>query len=76
MNDGPFTIVSESVDTDDWNNPNAIWERSTRTYATEKEAVHVWGCLRRYANTRPISITPDPDWSRYSYDGRTPVTKW
>jgi hypothetical protein len=28
-------------------------------------AVQLWGTLQRSANLEPVSITPEPDWSRY-----------
>jgi hypothetical protein len=37
--------------------------------------VALWQSATLYANTRPLSIEPEPDWSRYTYDGRTPVTR-
>lgn len=75
MTDGPFTVVWEGCDQDDWNTPGAVWKRHERTYQDERTAVHAWLCAKQYENTRPVSITPEPDWSGYIYAGRTPVTK-
>ena len=77
MTDGPFTIITEWALADEYDKPGATWHRETRTYDTEQDAVHAWGNARLYENTRPVSITPEPNWSAYvSGDGRTPVTKW
>jgi hypothetical protein len=73
---GPFIIVSEWAPADEYNKPGGTWHRQERTYERELDAVRAWSSARRYENTRPISITPEPDWSRYSFDGKTPVTKW
>lgn len=76
MTDGPFHVTWEACNNDDWDNPDAEWKPREKTVTTELEATQLWGSLKRFVNTRPVSITPEPDWSRYSYDGKTPVAKW
>lgn len=71
MPDGPFTVVWLGID----DLPGAEWERYERTVPSEGEAVSLWQSATLYANTRPLSIEPEPDWSRYTYDGRTPITR-
>lgn len=75
MAEGPFTIVWEVVEQANWNKPNPPWKRCEGEFHSELDAVRHWGAMRLYANTRPVSITPEPDWSKYSYDGRNPVRK-
>lgn len=74
--EGPFTVVTEWALADEYDQPGARWYPHTREYDTERDAVRAWENARRFENIRPISITPEPNWSRYSYDGRTPLTKW
>lgn len=78
MTNGPFTIVWEAVDDPDWVKPDDDeWERHEQQFTSELDAVREWGSLHLYTNTRPVSITPEPDWSKYVHgDGKTPVTKW
>lgn len=77
MTDGPFRVVTEWVHADDYTNPDAKWRMHIREYDTERNAVHAWSNAQRFANTRPVSITPEPEWSKYMRgDGKTPVTKW
>lgn len=77
MVDGPFHVKWEACDANDWNNPDAEWMPYEKTVDDELEAVRLWGSQKSYVNTRPISITPEPDWSRHVHgDGKTPVTKW
>jgi hypothetical protein len=66
-----FHVVWEGID----DAPGATWQQYERNVATEREAVSLWQTAHLYENTRPVSIDPEPDWSRYSYDGRTPLTK-
>lgn len=73
--EGPFTVVWEGCDVGDPSSPDAQWEQYERTYDDERTAVHSWCNATLYENTRPVSITPEPDWSRYTYDGRNPVKK-
>lgn len=73
--EGPFTVVTEWALAAEYAEPGAKWYRHTREYATEWDAVGAWENAKRFENTRPISITPEPNWSRYSYDGRTSITK-
>ncbi len=69
--EGPFTVVYEFIDA----TPGTTWQPRTVEFATEDDAVSAWGVYRLYVNTRPVSITPEPNWARYSYDGHTPLTK-
>jgi hypothetical protein len=69
--DGPFTVVWLGID----DAPGAEWQRHERAVDTEREAVHLWKHAAMYANTRPVSIAPEPRWNRYTYDGRTPLTR-
>lgn len=71
MTDGPFTVVWEGIDVA----PDATWERHERTVDHEYQAVSLWQTAKLYENTRPISITPEPDWSRYTYGGQSTVTR-
>ncbi len=67
---GPFTVVTEYS-----NDGGTTWQQSVQTADQEDVAVSYWETAKRYVNTRPVSITPEPNWARYSYDGRTPLTK-
>jgi hypothetical protein len=71
----PFRVVTEHCDPDNYTDPDAIWTRHEEVFDTENEAVGAWESVKRYENTRPIAIYPEPDWSRYSYDGRNPLRK-
>lgn len=68
---GPFLVVWLGID----DAPGAEWQRYERRVPTEDRAVRLWQSCALYANTRPVSISPEPDWSRYTYDGRTPLTR-
>ena len=35
----------------------------------------MWEAATLYANTQPVSISPEPDWTRYTYDGHTPLNR-
>lgn len=76
MTDGPFRVVTRWVHADSYGDPDAKWQMQTREYDTELDAIHAWGNARMYANIEPVSITPEPEWSKYvQSDGKTPVTK-
>lgn len=75
MAERPFTVVWEACNADEYSNPDAEWKRYEQVFNQERDAVHQWVTAKRYANTRPVSITPEPDWERYTYDGRTPLKK-
>ena len=55
--------------------PGAEWERYERSLPTEELAVRLWENATLYANTKPVSISPEPDWTRYTYDGYTPLNR-
>lgn len=69
--EGPFTVVRDGIDA----RPGAEWQRHEHVVDTEHEAVHLWMAAYLYENLRAVSITPEPHWARYSYDGRTPLTR-
>lgn len=69
--DGPFTVVWLGID----DAPGAEWQRYEQIVMTEAEAVRLWKDAVLYANTQPVSIRPEPRWNRYTYDGRTPLTR-
>lgn len=71
MAQGPFTVVWLGID----DAPGAEWQRYEHTVATEGQAVSLWQAACLYANTKPVSITPEPDWTRYTYDGYTPLNR-
>jgi hypothetical protein len=68
---GPFTVVWLGIE----DAPGAEWQWYEKEVATEREAVHLWNTATLYANTRPVSIEPEPHWARYTYDGKTPLTR-
>lgn len=68
---GPFTVVWDGIDA----KPGAGWQRHEAVVETEHEAVGLWKSTYLYENLRGVSITPEPHWARYSYDGRTPLTR-
>jgi hypothetical protein len=59
-----YTVVIRDLETG-WLN--------THERLTEREAVHHWLSARLYDNTEPVSVTPEPEWSRWTFDGRNPV---
>lgn len=75
MASGPFHVVWETCDSEEWDNPAATWGRREDTFDMERDAVGLWQFLKGYVNTRPISIEPEPDWSNYTYDGHAPLTR-
>lgn len=34
---------------------------------SELDAVRAWGWAKSYSNTEPVSLTPEPNWSAYTY---------
>lgn len=76
MPEGPFHVVWEDTSADDWNNPDAVWHEREKSFDSELDAVRHWHAMIQYANTRPVSITPEPEWGKYTYDGHTPGTKF
>lgn len=74
MTEGPFTITWEAFPYQE-HGTDVTWTRFEQTFETELSAVRHWRSLVRYANTRPLTITPEPDWSAYTSDGRTPTRK-
>ena len=71
MAKGPFTVVWLGID----DAPGAEWQRYEREIPTEGEAVSLWETATLYANTQPVSISPEPDWTQYTYDGHTPLNR-
>lgn len=71
MTDGPFTIVWETLD----HRTGATQKQHEAIVATEGQAVRLWESATLYANTRPVSISPEPDWTRYTYDGHTHLNR-
>lgn len=63
-----YTVITNGMDdmSPGW------YARHVGVYATEFEAVNAWDSAQQYTNIVPLSITPEPDWSKYSFDGRTP----
>lgn len=41
-------------------------------FAHERDAVNAWCSAAMYVNTEPVSMTPEPNWSAYTHDGKTP----
>lgn len=62
---GPFTVVWLGIDAA----PGAEWQRYERTVPTEALAVRLWRNCVMYANTHPVSISPEPEWTRHTYNG-------
>lgn len=75
MPSGPFRVVWEICDDDEWDSPTAEWERAEEIFDQERDAIGLWRFLKGYTHTRPISIDPEPDWSSYIYDSMTPLKK-
>lgn len=69
--DGPFIMVWLGIDA----TPGAQWTRYDDVLMTEAEAVRAWQNACLYDNMRPVSISPEPRWNRYTFDWRTPVTR-
>lgn len=73
---GPFTVVWEAFDDPRPGPMIGPWNRLTATYPEELDAVRKWGAMKVFENTRPVSVTPEPNWSAYVRgDGKTPVTR-
>lgn len=69
--EGPFLVVWRIRDIA----PGSEWRERSKEVITEREAVGLWKRAAMYENTEPVSITPEPRWNRYTYDGRTPLTR-
>jgi hypothetical protein len=46
--------------------------RYQKYLTTERDAVNAWCQAAMYENAEPISMDPEPNWSAYTHDGKTP----
>jgi hypothetical protein len=49
-------------------------EEFSKDIESESDAVSGWEWATHYINTEPVSITPEPNWSAYTY-GQGPLSK-